>query len=380
MQAASGAAGPRLFAQAAATDVVGAFPTQEFDWLRAAGLAHGAGRRRWAAPGCEPQPPRSELLTRAAPRRARQPGGGSALRRPHQRLVAHAVVGTPAQAARYAADAAAPADCLACGTPKTRPTACSWRPLPDGRYRLHGAKTFASGAGPRQRGRSSRAPCPTGRGWQLLVLPADAAAAGAGPLVLAAAGDAGHRQLPRRLDRPGNWARRPAAASPTTTTGSPGLGAGPVGLRPCSWAAPRPCSTKPAAFCAAWAAPTTPTSASAWAKWPCSCESGRQWLRGAAAHAVLPDAAGAAPPVPRPPWPTPTLRAPPSSNVACARAAAGRALRGRPRPAPARALRAPAPRPDPLPAPARPRLLCWPMPAASCWKATIYINDYAAFC
>ncbi|ALW83869.1 acyl-CoA dehydrogenase [Hymenobacter sedentarius] len=162
---------PRLFAQAAKTDVVGAFPTQEFDWLQAAGLLTaalppalgGAGLHQPAATG-----PLLQVLQHIG-------RGNLAVGRLYEghvnALQLIQQLGSAAQVSRYAADARAG---RLFGVWNTEDPAEGVRlePLANGRYRLHGAKTFASGAGHLARPLISGA-LPQGQGWQLFVLPAD---------------------------------------------------------------------------------------------------------------------------------------------------------------------------------------------------------------
>ncbi|GAA3978648.1 acyl-CoA dehydrogenase family protein [Hymenobacter antarcticus] len=163
---------PRLFAQAAATDVEGGFPTQEFGWLRAAGLltvvlpaAMGGADLHTAAATL----PLLQVLRHVG-------RGNLAVGRVYEghlnALLLIQQLGNAAQVERYAADARAG---LLFGMWNTENPAegVHLDALPNGRYRLRGAKTFASGAGQLARPLITGA-LPEGQGWQLFVLPADA--------------------------------------------------------------------------------------------------------------------------------------------------------------------------------------------------------------
>ena len=171
-EAAAAKLAPRLFAQAAATDVTGGFPTQEFEWLRAAGLltvvlpAALGGANLHAAAATQP---RLQVLRHVG-------RGNMAVGRIYEghlnALLLIQQLGSAGQVARYAADARAG---RLFGVWNTENPAAGVRleSLPKGRYRLHGAKTFASGAGQLARPLITGA-LPEGRGWQLFVLPAEA--------------------------------------------------------------------------------------------------------------------------------------------------------------------------------------------------------------
>ncbi|GAB2956302.1 acyl-CoA dehydrogenase family protein [Hymenobacter coalescens] len=160
----------RLFAQAPHTDHEGAFPREEFDWLRAAGLltaplsaAHGG-----AGLG-QPQHLAEQLQV------LKHIGAGNlAVGRVYEgHLNALQLIerlGTAAQQRRWAADAQAG---HLFGVWNTEAQdGVHLEPLAEGRYRLRGSKTFGSGAGHLTRPLITGA-LPSG-GWQLLVLPADA--------------------------------------------------------------------------------------------------------------------------------------------------------------------------------------------------------------
>ena len=106
-EAAAARLAPRLFAQAAETDVVGAFPTLEFDWLRVAGLL--AANLPAALGGADLHQPAATLaLLRVLQHIGR---GNLAVGRIYEghlnALLLIQQLGTAAQVARYAADARA---------------------------------------------------------------------------------------------------------------------------------------------------------------------------------------------------------------------------------------------------------------------------------
>jgi alkylation response protein AidB-like acyl-CoA dehydrogenase len=162
---------PRLFAQAAETDVEGGFPTQEFAWLRTAGLLTAALPAALGGAGLDAPAATLPLLWVL-----QQVGRGNlAVGRIYEghvnALLLIQQLGTAAQVARYAADARAG---RLFGVWNTEDPAhgVHLEALPNSRYRLRGAKTFASGAGQLARPLITGA-LPDGQGWQLFVLPAD---------------------------------------------------------------------------------------------------------------------------------------------------------------------------------------------------------------
>ena len=160
---------PRLLAQAAHSDYEGGFPKQEFTWLREAGLLTAPlPTALGGADFAEPEQTLPLLHT------LRHVGRGNlAVGRVYEghtnalQLVQR--FGTAAQVARYAADAQAGHWFGVWNTEAH--DGVKLEPLPDGRYRLHGSKTFGSGAGFLTRPLLTAA-LPDG-GWQMLVLPAD---------------------------------------------------------------------------------------------------------------------------------------------------------------------------------------------------------------
>jgi alkylation response protein AidB-like acyl-CoA dehydrogenase len=164
---------PRLLAQAPLTDEVGGFPTQEIQWLREAGLLAAALPVALGGAGLG-EPTATLPLLQVLYHVGRGNLAVGRLFEGHiNALLLVRCFGTPAQQARYAADARAghlfgvwntenPADGVRL---ETQPVGTS--------FRLGGAKTFASGAGHVTRPLLTGA-LPDKKGWQMLVLQADA--------------------------------------------------------------------------------------------------------------------------------------------------------------------------------------------------------------
>ena len=162
---------PHLAAQAAQTDVVGGFPSQEFDWLHETGLLMAVLPPALGGAGLHTPAATASLLELL-----RHIGRGNlAVGRLYEghlnALLLLQLFARPEQVSR--ATAAARAGHLF-GVWNTEDPAEGVRlePLPDGRYRLRGAKTFASGAGYISRPLLTGA-LPDQQGWQLFLLPAD---------------------------------------------------------------------------------------------------------------------------------------------------------------------------------------------------------------
>lgn len=189
---------PRLLAQAAATDEVGGFPTQEMTWLRAAGLLTAALPVSLGGAGLG-EPGAALPLLQALYHIGRGNLAVGRLWEGHvNALLLIRCFGSPAQLARAAADARAG---HVFGVWNTENPADGVRVEPQagapGRYRLLGAKTFASGSGhitrpvltgallappaPAKPTRLDQGPAPTPvasplpapTGWQLVLLRAD---------------------------------------------------------------------------------------------------------------------------------------------------------------------------------------------------------------
>ncbi|MBT2558658.1 acyl-CoA dehydrogenase family protein [Hymenobacter sp. ISL-91] len=169
--AAAGAAAlaPRLFAQAAHSDVEGGFPSQEFGWLREAGLLAAPLPAALGGSGLNEPAHTYELLSTL-----RHIGRGNlAVGRVYEghtnALQLSGRFGRPAQVQHWAADARAG---HLFGVWNTEAhDGVKLEPLPNGRFRLSGSKTFGSGAGHLTRPLLTAAL--PGGGWQMLVLPAD---------------------------------------------------------------------------------------------------------------------------------------------------------------------------------------------------------------
>ena len=138
---------PRLFAQAAATDVAGGFPTQEFDWLHTAGLLTATLATKLGGAGLD-APAATLPLLRVLQHIGR---GNLAVGRVYEghlnALLLIQQLGSAAQAARYATDAKAG---LLFGVWNTENPAegVQLEALPNGRFRLRGAQDLCLGCGP----------------------------------------------------------------------------------------------------------------------------------------------------------------------------------------------------------------------------------------
>jgi alkylation response protein AidB-like acyl-CoA dehydrogenase len=162
---------PRLFAQAGETDVVGSFPTKEFEWLHAVGLLTAALPAMVGGAGLNTSAATLPLL-----RTLQHVGRGNlAVGRVYEghinALLLIQQLGSATQVARYAADARA-GRLFGVWNTEIPADGVHLELLPTGRYRLRGAKTFASGAGHLARPLITGA-LPNGQGWQMFVLPAD---------------------------------------------------------------------------------------------------------------------------------------------------------------------------------------------------------------
>ena len=163
---------PRLLGQAAAADVEGGFPTESFADLAAAGLLTVALPAALGGAGLD-VPAATLPLLRVLQSIGR---GNLAVGRVYEghlnALLLIQQLGSPAQVGRYAAEARA-GHLFGVWNTEDPAEGVHLEALPNGRYRLRGAKTFASGAGHLTRPLITGA-LPEGRGWQLFVLPADA--------------------------------------------------------------------------------------------------------------------------------------------------------------------------------------------------------------
>jgi alkylation response protein AidB-like acyl-CoA dehydrogenase len=160
---------PRLLAQAPASDFEGGFPTQEFTWLQEAGLL--TAPLPLALGGADFTEARHTLPLL---RTLRHIGHGNlAVGRVYEGHVNALQLlqrfGTAAQVARYATDAHSGHWFGVWNTEAA--DGVKLEPLPNGRYRLHGSKTFGSGSDFLSRPLLTAA-LPDG-GWQMLILPAD---------------------------------------------------------------------------------------------------------------------------------------------------------------------------------------------------------------
>jgi len=164
--------GDRCAANAEALDVDGAFPEEEFGWLAEAGLLRSALRGDLGGLGLGSEPGGVLPLLRVLKRIGRGNLAVGRLFEGHvNALLLVQEFGTPTQVESLAADARAGLRFAVWNTEAADGVALT--PLPGGRYRLRGAKTFASGAGRVER------PVVTGAlpdgGWQMCVVPVERA-------------------------------------------------------------------------------------------------------------------------------------------------------------------------------------------------------------
>jgi alkylation response protein AidB-like acyl-CoA dehydrogenase len=187
---------PRLLAQAAATDEVGGFPTQEMRWLHEAGLLTAVLPSSLGGAGLG-EPAATLALYQALYHVGRGNLAVGRLWEGHiNALLLIRCFGSAAQLARAAADARA-GHLFGVWNTENPATGVRLEPVPRalGRYRLRGAKTFASGSGhitrPVLTGALQAAPtavrrldqgplpqaspavAPAPSGWQLVLLRAD---------------------------------------------------------------------------------------------------------------------------------------------------------------------------------------------------------------
>ena len=162
---------PHLLARAAQTDVVGGFPTQEFAWLRESGLLTAVLPPALGGVGLGEPSATLALLQVLYHVGCGNLAVGRLFEGHVNALLLIQRFGKPAQVARYAADARA-GHLFGVWNTENPAHGVQLEFLADGRYRLHGAKTFASGAGHITRPLLTGA-LPGKYGWQMLVLPAD---------------------------------------------------------------------------------------------------------------------------------------------------------------------------------------------------------------
>ena len=161
----------RMAERAPEIDRAGAFPDREFEWIAEAGLLTAPLPRRHGGQGLGAERTNTEALLHLLRHLGRGNLSVARLYEGHANaLLLIYLFGTPAQQERFAADARDGKRFAVWNT--EGPTGgVRLEPLPEGRYRLQGAKTFASGAGHLERPLVTAA-LPDG-GWQMLVVPAD---------------------------------------------------------------------------------------------------------------------------------------------------------------------------------------------------------------
>jgi len=286
-EAAAARLAPRLFAQAAETDEVGAFPVQEFAWLRAAGLLTAALPAALGGAGLHAAAATWSLL-----RLLQHIGRGNlAVGRVYEghvnALLLIQQLGSAAQVSRYAADARAG---RLFGVWNTEDPAAGvhLEALPNGRYRLRGAKTFASGAGQLARPLISGA-LPDGQGWQLFVLPADRQAPGLDrsfwrPLGMRATASF-------RADLTGlEIGPEDFIGPPNAYYRQPGFSGGAIRFAAVQLGGAEAVFEETRSFLRGLGRTDDPHQRQRLGEMAIALESGRQWLRGAADHAARPGA------------------------------------------------------------------------------------------
>ena len=287
-EAAAAQVAPRLFAQAAETDAVGAFPTLEFDWLRAAGLL--AANLPAALGGADLHQPAATLsLLRVLQHIGR---GNLAVGRIYEghlnALLLIQQLGTAAQVARYTTDARA-GRLFGVWNTEMPVDGVRLEALPNGRYRLHGAKTFASGAGHLARPLITGA-LPDGQGWQMFVLPADQQAPALDrsfwrPLGMRATASF-------RADLTGlEIGPEDLIGSPNAYYGQPGFSGGAIRFAAVQLGGAEAVFDETCAFLRGLGRTDDPYQRQRLGEMAIALESGRQWLRGVADNAARPGAA-----------------------------------------------------------------------------------------
>ena len=286
-EAAAARLAPRLFAQAAETDVEGAFPIQEFGWLRTAGLLTAALPTALGGAGLH-APAATLPLLRVLQHVGR---GNLAVGRVYEghlnALLLIQQLGSTAQVARYAADARAG---RLFGVWNTEDPAEGVRleSLTNGRYRLRGAKTFASGAGHLVRPLITGA-LPDGQGWQLFVLPADRQ-----PPVLDRSfwRPLGMRATASfRADLTGlEIGPEDLIGPPNSYYQQPAFGGGAIRFAAVQLGGAEAIFDETRSFLRGLGRTSDPYQRQRLGEMAIALESGRQWLRGAAEHAARPAA------------------------------------------------------------------------------------------
>ncbi len=289
-EAAAARLAPRLFAQAGATDVVGAFPTQEFEWLRAAGLLTAMLPANLGGAGLHTPAATHSLLKILQHIGRGNLAVGRVFEGHFNALQLIQQLGTAAQAGRYAADARA-GRLFGVWNTENPAEGVHLEPLANGRYCLRGAKTFASGAGHVARPLITGA-LPDGQGWQLFVLPADARLPVLDtsfwrPLGMRASASfradlTGLELEPEDLIGPPNaYYRQPAFSGGAIRFAAVQLGGAEAVFE------------ESRSFLRSLGRTDDPYQRQRLGEMAIALESGRQWLRGAAEHAARPGAATA---------------------------------------------------------------------------------------
>ena len=281
---------PRLFAAAAATDVEGGFPSQEFKWLHEAGLLTAALPVAEGGAGLG-EPAALGLLLEVLRHVGRGNLAVGRLFEGHvNALLLIAEFGTPEQQQRYAADARAG---HLFGVWNTEDPAHGVQLEERGKdgFVLKGAKTFASGSGHVTRPLLTAA-LPNGGGWQMLVLPADTQ-----PPVL-------DRRFWRPLGMKATASFRAdltgleikatdLIGSPNSYYRQPQFGGGAVRFAAVQLGGAEAVYDETRRFLRALGRTDDPYQRQRLGQMALLLETGRHWLRGAAAHAIRPDKSAA---------------------------------------------------------------------------------------
>ena len=281
---------PRLFAAAAATDVEGGFPSQEFKWLHEAGLLTAALPVAEGGAGLG-EPAALGLLLEVLRHVGRGNLAVGRLFEGHvNALLLIAEFGTPAQQQRYAADARAG---HLFGVWNTEDPAHGVRLEARGKegFTLQGAKTFASGSGHVTRPLLTAA-LPEGGGWQMLVLPADTQPPTLDrsfwrPLGMRATASF-------RADLTGLELRaHDLIGAPNSYYRQPQFGGGAVRFAAVQLGGAEAVYDETRRFLRALGRTDDPYQRQRLGQMALLLETGRHWLRGAAAHAIRPDKSAA---------------------------------------------------------------------------------------
>ncbi len=280
----------KLLAVAASTDVEGGFPTREFSWLGETGLLTAVLPAAQGGAGLG-EPVALGLLLEALRHIGRGNLAVGRLFEGHvNALLLIAEFGSPAQQLRYAADARA-GHLFGVWNTEDPAHGVQLGARADGGFALKGAKTFASGAGYLTRPLLTAA-LPDGGGWQMLVLPADAQPPTLDrsfwrPLGMRATASF-------RADLTGlEVGADDLIGSPNSYYRQPQFGGGAVRFAAVQLGGAEAVYDETRRFLRALGRTDDPYQRQRLGQMALLLETGRHWLRGAAAHAVQPDKSAA---------------------------------------------------------------------------------------